>query len=111
MPVVRIACSQITDWQSFHDVFSRALGFPAFYGRNMDAWIDCLTSVDAPEDGMTRVMVGEGDVLTLQLDDVGPFAMRCPEQYAAVLEGSAFVNWRRIEVGERPVIALSFFKR
>jgi len=33
----------ITDWASFHDVFMHTLGFPDFYGRNMDAWIDCMT--------------------------------------------------------------------
>lgn len=97
--------------ESFRSLFQRVLGFPDFYGRNMDAWIDCLTSADAPEDGMvaTDVIAGDGDVLTLQLDDVADFAARCPEQYEAVIECDAFVNWRRTEVGERPILALSFF--
>ncbi len=45
---------QITDWDTFHDAFAATLGFPGFYGRNMDAWIDCVTSVDR-DDGMTAV--------------------------------------------------------
>lgn len=112
MPVVRIPTSEIDDWESFHDVFQRVLGFPDFYGRNMDAWIDCLTSADAPNDGMVAmdVVAADGDVLTLQLEDVVDFAARCPEQYDAVVECAAFVNWRRTEVGERPILALSFFK-
>lgn len=57
----------------------------------------------------TDVIAGDGDVLTLQLDDVADFAARCPEQYEAVIECDAFVNWRRTEVGERPILALSFF--
>jgi hypothetical protein len=107
MPVVRIETDSITDWASFHETFAAALGFPDFYGRNMDAWIDCLTYADE-DDGMRNVTVGAGDVLTLALENVDSFARRCPEQYAAAVECTAFVNWRRIESGIRPIIALSF---
>ena len=109
MPVVEIPVGKIEDWDTFHDVFAAALGFPEFYGRNMDAWIDCLTYADE-DDGMRTVVVPPGDVLTLQLVGVAEFADRCPEQYAAVVECSAFVNWRRIELGNRPIVALSFQK-
>jgi hypothetical protein len=107
MPVIDIAVSRITDWQSFHDVFAGTLGFPDFYGRNMDAWIDCLTYRDE-DDGMANVVVEQGDVLTLQLDEGRAFGARCPDLYASLIECAAFVNWRRIEVGERPILALSF---
>jgi len=112
VPVVRVPMSEIDDWESFHRVFQRVLGFPEFYGRNMDAWVDCLESADATEDGMVaaEVVAHEGDVLTLELEDVKAFAARCPEQYAAIVECAAFVNWTRIEAGERPILALSFFK-
>lgn len=56
-------------------------------------------------------VVGAGDVLTLQIVRVAEFAQRCPEQYDALVECSAFVNWRGIEMGERPIVALSFFKQ
>ena len=83
MPVVRIPTAEITDWQSFHAAFERVLGFPDFYGRNMSAWVDCLTSADALDDGMVgaNVVAAEGDVLTLALEDAASFASRCPEQY------------------------------
>ena len=71
------------------------------------AWIDCLTYRDE-KDGIASVTVGPGDVLTLQLDEGSAFASRCPEQYAAMIEAAAFVNWRRIEGGLRPILALSF---
>ena len=111
MPIVQIPTKQITGWASFHDTFARTLGFPDYYGRNMNAWIDCLTYAD--EDlGMVSpdLVAGDGDVLTLQLADVSDFAERCPEQYNSVIECAAFVNWRRIETGGRPLIALSFRK-
>lgn len=107
MPVVDVPVSQINDWDTFHDTFAATLGFPSFYGRNMDAWIDCLTYRDE-DDGMAAMVVPPGDVLTLQLDEGRAFAARCPEQYAGLIECSAFVNWRRIEAGGRPILALSF---
>jgi hypothetical protein len=111
MTIVTLDTRRITDWDSFHAVFAEAFGFPDFYGRNMDAWIDCMTSLDDPDAGMTQVHAPSGGVLVLQREDVDDFSRRCPEQYAAVVECSAFVNWRRIEVGEPAVLALSFFKR
>jgi len=111
MAVVRIPCERITDWGTFDDVFSEILGFPGYYGRNMNAWIDCVTHVDEPDLGMTRVTVGAGDVLTLQLDGVEGFARRCPEQYEALIECAAFVNLRRIEMGDCPIVSLAFHKR
>jgi hypothetical protein len=109
-PIVKIDCRQIQDWRSFHDIFAATLGFPDFYGRNMNAWIDCLTYVDEAEDAMTAIHAPEGGVLVLQLDYVGDFASHHPELYAAIVECTAFVNWRRIEMGKEPVLALSFHK-
>jgi Barstar (barnase inhibitor) len=109
-PIVKIDCRQIRDWGSFHEVFSAAMGFPDFYGRNMDAWIDCLTYIDEPGDAMTSVHAPPGGILVIQLDFVGDFAARCPELYAAIIECASFVNWRRIEMGKGPVLALSFWK-
>jgi hypothetical protein len=110
MVVVTIETQRIVDWETFHDVFSEALGLPAFYGRNMDAWIDCMTCLDDPNAGMSAVHAPAGGVLTLQLENVDDFAARCPIQYAVIIECAAFVNWRRIELGSPPVLALSFHK-
>jgi hypothetical protein len=71
-----------------------------------------MSSADDPEDGFIppEFIARPGDVLALQLEDAAGFAERCPEQYEALIDCSAFVNWRRIEAGERPIIALSFNK-
>lgn len=104
--IIRIPADQITDWDSFHTVFQSALGFAGFYGRNMDAWIDCMTCIDDPSSGMTKVSVPAGEILTLRVDDAPDFRRRCPEQYEALIECSAFVNHRRMEQGGAPVLAL-----
>jgi hypothetical protein len=74
----------------------------------MNAWIDCMTSLDAPDDGLSNVHCEPGTVLTLQLKNVKQLAERCPEQYSALIKCAAFVNWRRIEVGESSVLTLGF---
>jgi RNAse (barnase) inhibitor barstar len=55
MTTVFVDTIEITDWPSFHRVFSQIFGFPAFYGNNMDALIDCLSYLDEPEVEMTEV--------------------------------------------------------
>ena len=104
-----IECNNIHDWTSFHAEFSRVFGFPDFYGQNMDAWIDCMSSLDCADDGMSDIHCEPGKVITIELLNVKPFRVRCPEQYEAIIDCSAFVNWRRIERDEQPVLALSFY--
>ncbi len=106
---VQIDGSKITSWDSFHEQFSETLGFPGFYGRNMNAWNDCMTSLDAPEDGLSSIHVASGDVLVICVSGAGEFKKRCPEIYDALVECSAFVNYRRIEKGAPAVLALSFY--
>ena len=107
VPVVEVPMSQIHDWETFHDTFAQTLGFPDFYGRNMDAWIDCLTYADE-DDGMSGITVGPGELVTLQLADCREFHTRCPEIYQVLIDCAAFVNWRRIEQCARSILALSY---
>jgi len=107
MPQVRINARHIRDWDSFHDIFARSLGFPDFYGRNMNAWIDCMTYLDDPQSGMTSVHGTATDVVVLILENVASIPR---EVYDALVECTAFVNWRRIDLGEAAILALAFHK-
>jgi RNAse (barnase) inhibitor barstar len=102
---VRVQTKSITDWDSFHSTFAETMGFPDFYGRNMNAWIDCMTYFD---DGMTRFTVAPGELFHLEVADTKDFAHRIPEIFQALIECAAFVNWRRIEKGDSPILALVF---
>ena len=105
--MLRIDANEITDRDTFHAVFASAFGFPEFYGRNMDAWIDCLTHLDEPDSGMTSVHVAPGQCLSLVIDHAAELKSRCPELFGALVECTAFVNWRRVEAGGDPVLALA----
>jgi RNAse (barnase) inhibitor barstar len=108
--IVRIKTQSITDWSSFHNVFAQTFGFPDYYGRNMDAWIDCMTYLNDPEGTDTAIQAKPGEVVVLHLEHVVDFRKRCPAIYDAIIECSAFVNYRQIETGNDPVLALSFFE-
>jgi Barstar (barnase inhibitor) len=110
MHTVTLDGDRITDWHSFHAVSAETFGFPEFYGRNMNAWIDCMTDVDDTNAGMTSVRVAPGEVLTIIITNATAFALRCPEQFSALVDAAAFVNWRRVELGETAVLALAYFR-
>lgn len=104
--LITIPTDAIVDWNTFHDAFQKALGFPSFYGRNMNAWIDCLSYADDIESGMVADPVAPGDLLTLLIADAPALRKRCPKQYDALIECAAFVNYRRVEAGDKPFLAL-----
>jgi len=73
----------------------------------MDAWIDCMTSLHDPAAGMSGIVVGEGEILTMVVDGAKQLRDNCPDQYAGLIECASFVNWRRIESGDKPILALA----
>ena len=106
--IVEVDLREVIDWDTFHDTFAREFGFPSFYGRNMNAWIDCMTSLDDPEDGLSTVHAPPDGLLVLQLAHMKDLRVRLPEIANALEECAAFVNWRRLEVNEAPILALSY---
>lgn len=106
---VPVEGDRIVDWDSFHDEFARAFGFPSYYGRNLDAWNDCMGSLDARADGMSAVSVPPGGTVVIDLRGARALSVRCPQIYAALVECAAFVNWSRREMGLPAVLALSFY--
>ena len=96
---VRVDAGRIRDWESFHLAFREAMGFPDSYGDDMDAWIDGV---------LTRAAVEPGDVLVVEVVKSIGFRGRCPDQFAEMVEGTAYVNLRCIEEGQPPPLALVF---
>jgi hypothetical protein len=101
--IARVQTKRITDWDTFHSVFAETMGFPDFYGGNMNAWIDCMTGFD---DCMTRFTVPPGEFFYLEVADAADFQCRLPEVFQAFIESAAFVNFRRVDQGQQPILAL-----
>jgi RNAse (barnase) inhibitor barstar len=81
MKSATIDLTTVTGWESFHELFAQSFDFPAYYGRNMDAWIDCMEDLAI-----------EGSGLRLDLKGMKPLKARCPEIYDAINECSAFIR-------------------
>jgi RNAse (barnase) inhibitor barstar len=96
---------RITDWASFHAECQRAFGFPAFYGANMNAWIDCLTYL-YDGDGMSRLVLQPGEQLHIRLRRADALRRREPEILQALVECTEATNRRYREAGEPPALAL-----
>jgi len=94
MKVYRIQGNKIKNWKTFHSEFKKQMNFPDYYEENMDAWIDC---VDELSDEPTLIEITQGHLLKEQ----------APELLEAILECSAFVNFRKVEQGEQPTLMIS----
>ena len=101
---VTIDAARVVDRESFHDEFTKAFGFPEFYGRNLDAWVDCMTQLDQP---FSTVRVEPGQFITLKIEEADDLKERLPELYATLLNLAAFVNWRRMENGRAPILVIA----
>ncbi|MBI3229391.1 MAG: barstar family protein [Burkholderiales bacterium] len=95
----------IKDWDSFHDECQRAFGFPEFYGRTLDAWVDCLSYLrDA--DGMTRFQLGTDEKLRIEILHAEQMRQQVPD----ILEEISFciggINERYGDYGEQAALEL-----
>ena len=105
---IRIDGRRLTDPAGLHAALSEAFGFPAGYGKNLDALVDCLTHLDDPKAGMSRVQVFPGHVALLVLDHADAKGKPQAAQVQSLVDVVAFVNWRRLEKGQPPVLAVAY---
>ena len=104
LQTVQIDGAKIVDWDTLHDEFSSVFGFPEFYGRNGNAWIDCMSSLDTD---FSAVRVDPGELILLEIGGADQLAARAPEVLNFIYDAAAFVNGRRIEVGGSPILLVS----
>ncbi|WP_415376683.1 barstar family protein [Patiriisocius sp. Uisw_017] len=94
MQTFRIKGKRLKNWKTFHSEFKKEMNFPDYYGENMNAWIDC---VDELTDEPTILQIDNGKYLKENE----------PELFNAILECGAFVNYRKIKVGEKPNLIIA----
>ena len=86
MKTVLLETKSITDWDSFHSEFARLMGFPDFYGHNMNAWIDCMSYLNDANAGMSKIILENGEALVINVADTEGFKKRLPEIFEALVE-------------------------
>jgi len=105
MPTVELDGRRITNWPAFHNESQLCFGFPDIYGRNQDAWIDCLSGL-RDDDGMTAFVLGADETLEVVLHHAATLRQRAPRILRALEENIAEINQRYVEDGAKPALVL-----
>ena len=66
MRCIRLDCAWMGDREAVHDYLAQALGFPSWYGRNLDALYDVLTERGEP----LRLLVRNREALAEYAEDL-----------------------------------------
>lgn len=91
------ARKHFVEWDKFHDYFAKTFQFPDYYGRNMNAWNDCMSDY-----------CYDNGLVLLHIDNAARARALSPKIFKALTECSAFINWRETEKGDEPLIVLSY---
>lgn len=94
--------------ESFHEYFAETFGFPDFYGKNMDAWIDCMSDLDCEEAGMiSKNYVAPGQSVVFYIKHQEEL-----KQYREIwddfIECTSHLNKDRLQRNQPPLIYLAF---
>ena len=81
----------IVGWPSFHDEFSRAFRFVDGYGRNRDAWIDCMTDLHGPK-ARSGLRLPAGESIEIVLNGSATLVKSYPEIFAELLRLVRYAN-------------------
>jgi RNAse (barnase) inhibitor barstar len=58
---------ETSQWKAaadFHSAVQTALGFPAYYAKNLASWIDCLAEINVPDESGTLLVLRRFDVFS-----------------------------------------------
>lgn len=88
----------LKDWEKFHDYFVKTFNFPDYYGRNMDAWNDCMSDY-----------CYSNGLVSLHIDNATELKALNPEAFESLVDCSAFINWRSTDKNGEPLIVLSYY--
>ena len=86
--------ANICCWETFHNEFQEKMGFFSGYGRNLDAWNDCMRDMYTNEEhkSLTKFNLKDGDKFVLRVVNSKKWQESSPETYAAFLECTNFCN-------------------
>src|SRR5215212_8312006 len=106
--LIRIDAGRLTDAAGLHAALGEAFGFTPRYGNNLDALADCLTHLDDPRAALSRVQVFPGQVALLVVEHTHGMSKPAAAQVKSLTDVVAFVNWRRLEKGQPPILAMAY---
>lgn len=106
--IIHIDARRLTDAAGLHAVVSEAFGFPASYGKNLDALVDSLTHLDNPKTANSKVQVLPDQQVLIVVDNADAIGKQQKTQLASLIDAVAFTNWRRLERGQAPILSIAY---
>src|SRR4051794_4409971 len=88
--IIRIDARRLADAAGLHTALNEAFGFSPGYGKTLDALVDCLTSLDDPGAGMSRVQLFPGQLALLVLEHVDSTHKQQAAQVKGLVDAIAF---------------------
>ncbi|MDX5631075.1 MULTISPECIES: barstar family protein [unclassified Brenneria] len=99
--------SSIKTMDELYDELAFKFGFPDFFGRNIDAVIDCIFGIRYPDEGMTKINISENGYLSLNIKNFSGADEKVKEAIIFIIE---FVNYKYQFKGREPAILLCLIK-
>ena len=106
MAAVQLDGALIADWNDFHTACADAFGFPDFYGRTMDAWIDCLSYL-RDDENMTCFRLKPDETLQITVIHADTLRKNAPDLLEEVTFCVEGINDRYADYGEKPALVLT----
>jgi Barstar (barnase inhibitor) len=106
--LIRIDARRLKDAAALHTTLGDAFGFFEGYGKNLDALVDCLTSLDNSKAALSRAQVFPGQIVLLVIEHTQGLNPAAAAQVKSLTDVVAFVNWRRWENKQPPILALAY---
>jgi RNAse (barnase) inhibitor barstar len=95
----------IGDWDTFHTACQEVFGFPEFYGRNMNAWVDCLSYL-RDEENMSKFHLAADEILQIDVENTDALRAQAPEILEDLIFCVSTINERYEDYGEKPALHL-----
>tara|TARA_R110001599_G_scaffold64023_3_gene179059 strand:+ start:685701 stop:686078 length:378 start_codon:yes stop_codon:yes gene_type:complete len=105
MAAVQLDGASITDWESFHTASAAVFGFPAFYGRSLDAWVDSLSYL-RDQENMTKFLLKPNEMLEITISNANILRTANPDLLEEITFCIAGINERYDDYGEKPALSL-----
>ena len=107
MSVVEVVLDgkQLVTWDGFHTECADGLGFPEFYGRNRDAWIDCVSDIGG---GLMRAELQAEAEFLIVIESSAAWAAAAPEIVIEFVQLLEAVHMRLREAGSMKQIGVVF---
>ena len=100
--------SKINNVIDFHDEMKEIFGFPDFYGKNIHALIDCLSSLRFPEDAMTKIHINMDEVLIIEVINITFSKVDVIKDFIIAIES---VNQRSVVKGRLAPLLVKFVEK